>query len=651
MKRKFKLSADFKPQGDQITAIESLLQGLKENKKYQVLMGITGSGKTFTIANLIEKVQRPVIVISHNKTLAAQLYSEFKEFFPRNRVNYFVSYYDYYQPEAYIPEKDMFIEKDAAINVEIDRLRHVATHDILTRPDTIIISSVSCIYGLGSPELYKKKKVTIKKREKTDKFTLMRKLVSIMYERNDYMFQQGKFRAKGDTIDIFPMYEDRAIRIELFDEEIERMVYFDPMKMEYYDELDLVELFPAKHYLIGNKQREEILKEIKSEMKKQEEYFLKSGRFVEAQRVRERVLYDIEMIQEMGYTKGIENYSRYFDMREAGAPAMTLLDYLPENALYIIDESHVTIPQLRGMHNGDHSRKENLINYGFRLPSAFDNRPLRFEEFLKKATQVIFVTATPGDFELELTNGEVVEQVIRPTGLLDPEIEVESTEYQMEKLLEFIEPVLKRGEKILITTLTKKMSEELTYHLISLNYRVKYLHSEIETIERYKILKMLRENVIDIIIGVNLLREGIDLPEVSLVVIFDADKEGFLRSYKALIQIIGRTARNVRGKVVLFADRMTDSMKKTIDETNRRRKLQMDYNKVHNITPRTIVSKIKDGISFGKTEKISNIDELEKKIRKLKKSMDRLAAELNFEEAAKIRDEIIRLRKNFIFNA
>ena len=651
MKRKFKLSADFKPQGDQITAIESLLQGLKENKKYQVLMGITGSGKTFTIANLIEKVQRPVIVISHNKTLAAQLYSEFKEFFPRNRVNYFVSYYDYYQPEAYIPEKDMFIEKDAAINVEIDRLRHVATHDILTRPDTIIISSVSCIYGLGSPELYKKKKVTIKKGEKTDKFTLMRKLVSIMYERNDYMFQQGKFRAKGDTIDIFPMYEDRAIRIELFDEEIERMVYFDPMKMEYYDELDLVELFPAKHYLIGNKQREEILKEIKSEMKKQEEYFLKSGRFVEAQRVRERVLYDIEMIQEMGYTKGIENYSRYFDMREAGAPAMTLLDYLPENALYIIDESHVTIPQLRGMHNGDHSRKENLINYGFRLPSAFDNRPLRFEEFLKKATQVIFVTATPGDFELELTNGEVVEQVIRPTGLLDPEIEVESTEYQMEKLLEFIEPVLKRGEKILITTLTKKMSEELTYHLISLNYRVKYLHSEIETIERYKILKMLRENVIDIIIGVNLLREGIDLPEVSLVVIFDADKEGFLRSYKALIQIIGRTARNVRGKVVLFADRMTDSMKKTIDETNRRRKLQMDYNKAHNITPRTIVSKIKDGISFGKTEKISNIDELEKKIRKLKKSMDRLAAELNFEEAAKIRDEIIRLRKNFIFNA
>ncbi|MCK5599821.1 excinuclease ABC subunit UvrB [bacterium] len=648
MTNRFNLISDFNPAGDQPAAIEKLAQGLDDGKKYQVLMGVTGSGKTFSIAKVIEQLQRPAIVISHNKTLAAQLYSEFKDFFPDNRVEYFVSYYDYYQPEAYLPEKDMFIEKDADINQEIDRLRHSATHSVLTRRDTIIVASISCIFGLGSPDRYENKRLYLRVGDKIDRQDLLRRLVRIMYERNDIAFEQGRFRVKGDIVDIFPMYEEKAVRVELFGDEIEKISYFDPLRMEIFASVDQLMIFPARHYLIEDGSLEPILTEIKEEMEKRESLFLSQGKLLEAERIRQRVMYDLEMLQVMHYTKGVENYSRYFDGRSVGEPPMTLLDYLPEDALYIIDESHVTVPQVKGMYNGDRARKENLVEFGFRLPSAFDNRPLKYDEFWEKVSQAVFISATPANFEIEKAGGEVVEQVIRPTGLVDPEIKVFPTINQVDRLLELIQPVLKRNEKVLVTTITKKMSEELAYHLMSLNYRVKYLHSGIDTIERYNILKMLRTDVIDIIVGVNLLREGLDLPEVSLVVIFDADKPGFLRSHRSLIQTIGRTARNVNGCVVLFGDMITPAMKSAMDETARRREQQIEYNKANNIIPKTIISKIKKGLELENGKKFESDEDLDRYLKKLKKKMDELSKELKFEEAAKIRDEVLELRKNFL---
>ncbi len=645
---RFELKADFKPAGDQPQAIKKLTEGLRRGKKFQLLMGVTGSGKTYTIANVIQNIQKPVLVVSHNKTLAAQLYSEFKEFFQKNRSEFFVSYYDYYQPEAYIPDKDLFIEKDADINEEIDRLRHSATHSILTRSDTIIVSSVSCIYGLGSPELYKKQQIYLRVGDKMSRNELLYKLVGIMYQRNEYDFEQGKFRVKGDVVDVFPMYEEEAIRIELFDDEIEKLTYFDPLKMDLYGSIEEVIIYPAKHYLIESNTINNVIEKIKQELEQRENFFRSQGKLVEIERLRQRIMYDIEMLQIMHYTKGIENYSRYFDNRNEGDPPLTLLDYLPKDTIFIIDESHVTLPQIKGMFNGDHSRKSNLIDYGFRLPSAFDNRPLRFDEFFEKIGQMIFISATPGDFELQLTKGEIIEQIIRPTGLIDPKIKIYPTEHQLDRLLELMKPVLKRKEKVLITTITKRMAEDLSFHLTSLNYRVKYLHSDIDTIERYNILKMLRTDVIDIIVGVNLLREGLDLPEVSLVVIFDADKQGFLRSHRSLIQTIGRTARNVNAKVILFADIITNAIESAIEETKRRRDLQINYNKEHNITPKTIVSKVKDGLSLGKKIKFKNDEDMDKYLKKLKRKMEKCAKELKFEEAAKIRNEIIKLRKNYL---
>ncbi len=648
-KKRFSLRSSFKPAGDQPAAIDELTAALSEGRKYNVLLGVTGSGKTFTIANVIERLQRPAIIISHNKTLAAQLYAEFKEFFPENRVEFFVSYYDYYQPEAYLPGKDMYIEKDCDINQEIDRLRHSATHSILTRRDTIIVASVSCIYGLGSPELYERERLVIRKGDRLSRDSLLLKLVGIMYERNDIVFEQGKFRVKGDIVDVFPMYEEHPYRFELFGDEIEKISIFDPLSGHPLAGLDETMIYPAKHYLIETDKMNAILKEIRGDMDARSEEFRKEGKLLEAQRIAERVNYDIEMLQVMHYTKGIENYSRYFDGREEGTPPVTLLDYLPDDVLYIIDESHVTVPQLRGMYNGDRKRKQNLVDYGFRLPAAYDNRPLKFEEFFAKMKEAVFVSATPSDYELDLAEGRIIEQIVRPTGLIDPQITVHPTAGQIEKLLDYLEPVLARNEKALITTLTKKMAEDLSAHLGSLKYRVKYLHSDIDTIERYNIIKMLRTGEIDIIVGVNLLREGLDLPEVSLVAIFDADKEGFLRSRRSLIQTIGRTARNVNGQVVLFADIRTDSIELALSETERRRMRQIEYNKEHGIVPRTVVSSIKSGIEKLKKKDFKSDDDLDIYLKDLKRKMERLAKELRFEEAAEIREEIIALRKSFLF--
>jgi len=651
---KFKLVSKFKPTGDQPQAIEKLVKGLKEGKRFQTLLGVTGSGKTFTLACVIEKINKPTLVISHNKTLASQLYAEFKEFFPYNSVEYFVSYYDYYQPESYIPETDTYIEKEASINERLDRLRLSTTSSLVSRRDVIVVASVSCIYNLGSPEDYQELILYLEKGQTTSLEAVLRRLVTLQYERNDFDFKRGTFRVKGDTLDIFPTYREKAIKIEFFADEIEKIYEFDPLTGEKIAELEKVGIYPAKHFIISMDKIERALKTIEWELEDRINYFKKLGKIVEAERLRTRTLYDMEMLRECGYCHGIENYSRHLSGRPPGSRPYCLIDYFPDDFLTIIDESHVTIPQLRGMYEGDKSRKETLIDYGFRLPSCLDNRPLKFDEFMSLVKQVIFVSATPSEFEINLSGGEVVEQIIRPTGLVDPEIEVRPTTNQIIDILREIRKRVEQNERVLITTLTKRMAEELASFLKEKRIKVTYLHSEIETIERAKILKDLRLKKFDCLVGVNLLREGLDLPEVSLVIILDADKEGFLRSTTSLIQIAGRCARNVNAKVIMYADNITNSMKKAIEESNRRRRIQLEYNRKHNITPQTVKKAIREGIeTYLKEEKelYKRLDIKEKEldiieaIGYLEKEMMIAAKNLQFEKAAQIRDKIKELKQ------
>jgi len=655
----FKLVSEYKPAGDQPKAIEQLVKWINSGVRHQTLLGVTGSGKTFTLANVIAKVNRPTLVISHNKTLAAQLYSEFRSFFPHNAVEYFVSYYDYYQPEAYIPQRDLYIEKDCSINDDIDRMRHAATKALLERRDVVIVASVSCIYGLGSPEAYYGMVIPLETGKKIDRRKLLRKLTEIHYTRNEYDFHRGTFRAKGDVIEVFASHmEDTALRIELWGDEIEALFEFDPLTGEIVQELEKTTIYPATHYVSWEEMRRRAIESIRKELEERVEELKKQKKELEAQRLWQRTTFDLEMIQEIGYCKGIENYSRHFTGRAPGEPPPTLLDYLPEDALIIIDESHVTIPQLRGMVEGDRSRKKNLVDYGFRLPSAYDNRPLTFEEFEERVNQVIYVSATPGDYELEESGPYVVEQIIRPTGLMEPKVEVHPAKNQIEHLFSEIRKRVASGERVLVTTLTKRMAEDLTQYYRDMGLKVCYLHSEIETIERTEIIRDLRLGKYDVLVGVNLLREGLDIPEVSLVAILDADREGFLRSERALIQTAGRAARNINGTVILYADEITESMKKAIEETTRRRKLQEEYNKKHNITPSSIKKSIREILSsvyeadyytVEKTPKVpgryKKAKDLEKEIARLEKEMKAAAKELAFEKAAMIRDEIKELKK------
>jgi len=640
----FRLVSDFSPTGDQPEAIEKLVEGLRRGYRFQTLLGVTGSGKTFTVANVIERVQRPALVISHNKTLAAQLAAEFRAFFPENAVEYFVSYYDYYQPEAYVPQKDLYIEKDASINEEIDRLRHRATQALLTRRDVIVVASVSAIYGLGSPAEYERASLRLRRGSKISRKELLKRLISMQYQRG-VAPDKGKFRLRGALFDIGTV-EERVLRVNLEGGEVRSLQYLDPLNYTVEEEVEEALIFPATHYNISEEGLEEILKEIERDMERQVELFKIEGKVVEAERLRRRVLYDIEMIREMGYCTGIENYSRYFDGRLPGEPPYTLLDFFPSDYLVVIDESHVTIPQLQAMYRGDRSRKKNLVDYGFRLPAAYDNRPLTFEEFLERVGQVIFTTATPGPFEREVSS-QIVEQIIRPTGLVDPELIVRPTEGQIEDLIGEIRERKKRGERVLVTTLTKRLAETLTDYLREMGLSVNYLHSDVETLERVEILKALREGKYDVVVGINLLREGLDLPEVSLVAILDADKEGFLRSETALIQTIGRAARHVNGQVIMYADEVTDSMKRAIEETERRRRIQMEYNRRHGITPKGIKKEIrtilKETPMVEEGERLP-AGELKRVIEDLQREMRRAAKELRFEEAARIRDEIRRLK-------
>ena len=657
MGNRFRLVSNYKPAGDQPKAIEKLVKWAKEGVKYMTLVGVTGSGKTFTMANVIAQLNRPTLVISHNKTLAAQLYSEFKEFFPENAVEYFVSYYDYYQPEAYIPQRDLYIEKDCSINEEIDRMRHAATSALLERRDVIIVATVSCIYGLGSPEAYYGMVLTLDVGDQIGRDEVIRKLVRILYKRNDYDFVRGSFRVRGDVVEVYPShFEDMALRIEFWGDEIESLTLIDPLTGAVLDEVERFTVYPASHYISTEDRMKKALASIKAELEERVKELKKMGKFVEAQRLWQRTMFDLEMIQEIGYCKGIENYSRHFTGRAPGEPPPTLIDYLPKDALIIIDESHVTVPQLRGMYEGDRSRKMNLVEYGFRLPSALDNRPLTFEEFDSMINQVIFVSATPGDYELEKSGPYVVEQIIRPTGLMDPEVVVKPAKNQVEDLYLEIRKRVDKGERVLVTTLTKRMAEELTDYLQDLGIKVAYLHSEIETIERTRIIRDLRAGIYDVIVGVNLLREGLDIPEVSLVAILDADKEGFLRSERSLIQTAGRAARNVNGKVIMYADTITGSMERAIREMKRRREMQKKYNEEHGITPQTIQKSIKDILSSVYEKdyytvplelevKEDNPWEIEQRIKKLEKEMKEAAKELAFEKAAVIRDEIKALKK------
>jgi len=651
---RFKLVSKFKPTGDQPQAIEKLVKGLNEGKRFQTLLGVTGSGKTFTLACVIEKINKPTLVISHNKTLASQLYAEFKEFFPYNSVEYFVSYYDYYQPESYIPQTDTYIEKEASINERLDRLRLSATSSLVSRRDVIVVASVSCVYNLGSPEDYQELILYLEKGQATPLEAVLKRLVTLQYERNDFDFKRGVFRVKGDTLDIFPTYREKAIKIEFFADEIEKIYEFDPLTGEKISELEKVGIYPAKHFIISMDKIGRALKTIEWELEDRINYFKKLGKIVEAERLRTRTLYDMEMLRECGYCHGIENYSRHLSGRPPGSRPYCLIDYFPDDFLTIIDESHVTIPQLRGMYEGDKSRKETLIEYGFRLPSCLDNRPLKFDEFMSLVKQVIFVSATPSEFEINLSGGEVVEQIIRPTGLVDPEIEVRPTVNQIIDILREIRKRVEKNERVLITTLTKRMAEELASFLKEKKIKVTYLHSEIETIERAKILKDLRLKKFDCLVGVNLLREGLDLPEVSLVIILDADKEGFLRSTTSLIQVAGRCARNVNAKVIMYADNITKSMKKAIEESNRRRRIQLEYNRKHNITPQTVKKAIREGIEvYLKEEKelYKRLDIKEKEldiieaIDYLEKEMMIAAKNLQFEKAAQIRDKIKELKQ------
>jgi excinuclease ABC subunit B len=656
----FKIISDMKPTGDQPAAIEALVRGLNAGMKRQTLLGVTGSGKTFTMANVIEAVQRPTLILAHNKTLAAQLYAEIKEFFPENAVEYFVSYYDYYQPEAYIPSTDTYIEKDADINEEIDKLRHAATRSLRSRNDVIIVASVSCIYGLGSPSDYEEQIVSLKRGQMTRRDRVLRHLIDIQYDRNDMTLVRGTFRVRGDTLEIYPVYDELAVRVEFFGDEVERIVEVDPLTGEILSEKDTIEIFPARHFVTTSDKLALAIADIEEELKEHLALLNAQGKVLEAARLKQRTMYDLEMLQETGYCAGVENYSRHLARREPGQQPWTLLDYFPPDFLMIIDESHISLPQVRGMYAGDKSRKDMLIEHGFRLPSARDNRPLTFDEFQRHLDQVIYVSATPGPYEMEHSE-EIIEQVIRPTGLIDPEISVRPTKGQIDDLMHEIQIRIRRGERVLVTTLTKKMAEDLSDYLKESGVRTHYLHSEIDTLERIEILRDLRLGIYDVVVGINLLREGLDLPEVSLVAILDADKEGYLRSTTSLIQTIGRAARHVEGTVIMYADNMTASMKAAIDETYRRRAIQIAHNEANNITPTTIVKEIRD-----LTERIKMVaeesptydagtpdgviaeippDELARLIKDLERQMKDAAKQLEFEKAALLRDQIVHLRR------
>lgn len=653
----FGLQAPYTPQGDQPTAIKELVAGIEKGEKHQTLLGATGTGKTFTVSNVVTEVNKPTLVIAHNKTLAGQLYSEFKEFFPNNAVEYFVSFYDYYQPEAYVPQTDTYIEKDSSINDEIDKLRHSATASLFERRDVLIVASVSCIYGLGSPEEYGAHMISLRPGLEIDRNQLLRKFVDNLYERNDVSFTRGTFRVRGDVVEIFPASQDeRCIRIEFFGDEIERLREVDALTGEVLGEREHVAIFPNSHFVTGEAKMVKAIERIEIELEEQLKVLRENDKLLEAQRLEQRTRYDLEMMREMGFCSGIENYSRHLSLRDAGETPYTLIDYFPDDFLIVADESHVTLPQIRGMYNGDQARKKVLVEHGFRLPSALDNRPLMFEEFEKHVNQAIYVSATPGPYEIEHTP-KMVEQIIRPTGLLDPIIEIRPIEGQIDDLLDEINERAKRNERVLVTTLTKKMSEDLTDYLKEAGVKVNYLHSEIKTLERIEIIRELRLGVYDVLVGINLLREGLDIPEVSLVTILDADKEGFLRSERALIQTIGRAARNSEGRVIMYADRYTDSMNKAIEETQRRREIQMAYNEEHNITPTTIKKGIRDVIraTQASEESISFVDKVTegKKLTKeekttllasLEKEMKESAKALDFERAAELRDTILELK-------
>ena len=645
----FELVSKYKPSGDQPQAIYELVSGIKEGKKDQVLLGATGTGKTFTIANVIKEVNKPTLVLAHNKTLAGQLYSELKELFPNNRVEYFVSYYDYYQPEAYVPSTDTYIEKDSSINDEIDELRHAATSALLSRRDVIVVASVSCIYGIGEVEEYLKKMLTLNVGDNIERDIVLKKLVEMLYERNDMDLKRGTFRVKGDSIEIVPAYERKnGILIEFFGDEIDRISEFDTITGKIIKDKKSISIFPASHFVTSDDKLKIAVKNIKEELEQRLEYFKDHNKLIEEQRLRERTNYDMEMLLETGFCRGIENYSRHIALKKEGETPTTLMDFFPKDYLLVIDESHVTLPQVRGMFNGDRARKQNLVDYGFRLPSALDNRPLKFEEFEKKINQVIYVSATPGDYELEKVDGQVAEQIIRPTGLLDPTVEVRSTKNQIDSLVEEINKRIENNERVLITTLTIRMAEELSNYLKSIDIKVAYLHNEIKTLQRLQIIRDLRLGKYDVVVGINLLREGIDIPEVSLIAIMDADKQGFLRSSRSLIQTIGRCARNSKGHVIMFADTISEAMQIAITETNRRRKIQEEYNRVHNIIPKTIEKEIRDVVSnelevkekkkekMSKKEKMDLIDRLNREMREAAKNLD-------FEKAMELRDAIFEL--------
>lgn len=646
----FKLVSKYQPNGDQPEAIKELVDGVNAGVRDQVLLGATGTGKTFTIANVIAKTNRPTLVLAHNKTLAGQLYSELKELFPENHVEYFVSYYDYYQPEAYVPSSDTYIEKDASINDEIDELRHSATSALLTYDDVIVVSSVSCIYGIGDPDDYKNHMLILTKGDTISRNELLNRLIDMNYERNQVDFHRGTFRANGDTIDIVPIAEKKnGIRIELFGDEVDRISEFDILTGTLIKSKKSVTLFPATHFVTNKDKLEEACNRIEDELHKREKELIDNNKLLEEQRLRERCEYDVEMLRETGFCHGIENYSRHLALREEGETPSTLIDFFPKNFLLVIDESHVTVPQIRGMYNGDRMRKQTLVDYGFRLPSAMDNRPLKFDEFNKKVNQVIYVSATPGDYELELVDGKCAEQIIRPTGLLDPTIEVKKTEGQIDDLISEIKTRMEKNERVLVTTLTIRMAEELTSYLKSVGIKVQYLHSEVHTLERLKIIRELRMGKYDCLVGINLLREGIDLPEVSLIAIMDADKQGFLRSDRSLIQIIGRCARNANGHVIMYADTISESMDKAIKETERRRSIQEEYNRVHGIIPKTIVKEIKEVISNTDEEKIVENKKMSKKDKELiaeniEREMKEAAKNLDFERAMELRDILFELK-------